>query len=643
MRRLLLLAFPVALAGCAGATHHVAQTAQTTQTTQTRRQRKTQPARPRVPASPARRVFGLPPVRHGPVPGYILIADRNNDRLLVVSPAKRVVWRFPGANKPGATFRDPDDAFFTPGYRGIVVNEEFNQTVARIDIAKRRIVWSYGRAGVSGAAAGELSNPDDAYALPNGDIRVADIQNCRVVRLSPAHRIVSEVGTAGACAHDPPRSLLSPNGDTPLPDGGMLVTEIGGYVDRFDRRGRLVYSVRTPTSYPSDAQLLPNGNILVAGFDTPGRIDELTPGGKVVWTYGPASGPGSLDRPSLAVRWPNGMIAATDDWHHRIVVIDPRTRRIVWQYGHFDVASSAPGYLSKPDGLDLLPARETRTRAPKRRAAQLRVRRVGSLPRAASRMAAAVAGGRIVVAGGLVGGSSSTQILAGSPASLRQAAALAVPTHDAAAAAVGRYVYVFGGGQASSTDRVTRIDTRTWHSSAAGSIGEPLSDLGAAVVNGKAYLVGGYTGSQFATAILRFPGFHAVARLPQGLRYAGVTAFEGRIYVAGGLTTNGESRAVYVVDPTARQVRQIAVLPHAVAHAALAAAGGELYLIGGTTDAGTTLASVVRIDPRTGHSAHVGELPRPLADASAVTLGGSIYVLGGAEASASRAVFRISP
>ena len=68
----------------------------------------------------------------------------------------------------------------------------------------------------------------------------------------------------------------------------MLVTEIGGWVDRLDARGRLVFSVRTPTTYPSDAQLLPDGNVLVAGFNTPGRVDEITPQGRVVWTYGPA-------------------------------------------------------------------------------------------------------------------------------------------------------------------------------------------------------------------------------------------------------------------------------------------------------------------------------------------------------------------
>jgi hypothetical protein len=134
----------------------------------------------------------------------------------------------------------------------------------------------------------------------------------------------------------------------------VLVTEIGGWVDRFDRSGRLIYSIRTPTDYPSDAQLLPNGNILVAGFNTPGRIDIITPKRRIVWTYGPPAGPGALDRPSLAVRLPNGMIAATDDWDHRVVLINPQTKRIVWQYGHLGHPGSAPGYLDKPDGLQLI-------------------------------------------------------------------------------------------------------------------------------------------------------------------------------------------------------------------------------------------------------------------------------------------------
>ena len=62
---------------------------------------------------------------------------------------------------------------------------------------------------------------------------------------------------------------------------------------------------------------------------------ELTPAGRVVWSYTP-TGFWSLDRPSLAVRWPNGLIAVTDDWHHRVVVINPATKKVVWSYGHLN-------------------------------------------------------------------------------------------------------------------------------------------------------------------------------------------------------------------------------------------------------------------------------------------------------------------
>ena len=104
---------------------------------------------------------------------------------------------------------------------------------------------------------------------------MADIIKCRVLWLDRRKHIVHSIGTAGDCSHDPPRALLEPNGDTPLADGGVLVTEIGGWIDRFSATGQLMWSIKAPTDYPSDAQLLPNGNVLVAGFNTPGRIDIL--------------------------------------------------------------------------------------------------------------------------------------------------------------------------------------------------------------------------------------------------------------------------------------------------------------------------------------------------------------------------------
>ena len=569
--------------------------------------------------TPAQRL-GFPPLKPGPVPGYLMIADRNNDRIIIVSPATRkIVWQFPrpGDVRPGQSFHDPDDAFFTPGYKAISTNEEYNQQIGEIAIRSHRLVWTFGHAGVRGAAFGYLSNPDDAYLLPNGLFMVADIQNCRVLFISRAHKVVREIGHAGSCGHDPPRGLSSPNGATPLPDGGVLVTEIGGWVDRISRTGRLLYTVRTPTSYPSDAQLLPNGNILVAGFDTPGRVDEITPHGKIVWTFAP-SGHWSLDRPSLAVRWPNGMIAITDDWHHRVLVVDPATKQVVWSYGHLNQPGSAPGYLNKPDGLDLLPAVPSDPPSGS-------VRQIGTLPQPLSKASAvALPGGTLMVLGGETNGVSTRSVLVGAPAALRAVGRLPVPTHDAAAAPVGGSVLLFGGGQAVSTDAIVRVAPSGRAAARAGHLDEPLSDLGAVAIGGRAYLVGGYTSVRFASAVLRYDGrgrTTTIARLPSGLRYAGVAAIGPTIYVAGGLTPSGASSAILAVSTKTGRTRRLGTLPAPEDHAALAALGGKLYLVGGTT--------VLEIDPTTGAVSTAAILPAALTDPTATTVGSRIVIAGG--------------
>jgi hypothetical protein len=287
----------------------------------------------------------------------LLIADRGNGRLLIVNDAGATLWSFPAAHSlPAGQHFSADDAFISPDHRTIVANDESHQVIDVIDIATRRVIWQYGHYGVMGSALGYLHTPDDAYPLPNGNISVADIRNCRILEIDPAKRIVRRLGRAGRCTHHPPVSFNHPNGDTPLPDGGVLVTEIGGSrVVRLGPAGNVVFDIHAPVLYPSDAQLNARGNVLVVDYARPGAVVELDPRGHVVWRYGPRSGPGMLDHPSLAIPLPDGTIALNDDYHHRVVVIDPRTNRIVWQYGHTGLAGRAKGYLFVPDGIDLVP------------------------------------------------------------------------------------------------------------------------------------------------------------------------------------------------------------------------------------------------------------------------------------------------
>ena len=293
----------------------------------------------------------------GPLPGDLLIADEGNSRILIVTPSKQIVWSMklgiPGSKNAGA-----DDAFLTPDGKHIIINEENNQVIAIIDIATKKIVWTYGHPGVPGSKPGYLNTPDDAYQLPDGTVSVADIRNQRILFINPkTHQVSKQYGVTGERYHRPPYSFAAPNGDTPVSNGSTLVTEIGGsYADMLNSSGHLLYSVHFPNiNYPSDTQLLPNGNLLVVDYSDPGRIEEISPKGKILWDYYKTSGDGKLNHPSLAIRLPNGYIALNDDYNDRVIIINPQTNQIVWQYGHTSKDGTAPGFLAEPDGIDFVP------------------------------------------------------------------------------------------------------------------------------------------------------------------------------------------------------------------------------------------------------------------------------------------------
>ena len=296
----------------------------------------------------------------GVLPGNLLIADRANNRVIEVTPDRKIVWEFPrpGDLQPGQHFRWPDDAFYAPDGKSIVVNEEESHAIVLIDYATHRIVWQYGVSERHGSAKGYLNGPDDAYMWPDGSIGVADIRNCRLILIDQASKAIkAQLGRTGYCAHNPRKSLGLPNGDTPLDNGHVLTTEIlDSWVSELGWDGTLYWTVRAPgIHYPSDAQMLPDGNILLVDYSRPGQILIMNRQGQPVWRYASRSGPGMLDHPSLAIELSNGLIALNDDFRHRVIVIDPKTNEIVWQYGINDRRGRTDGLLYIPDGIAIKP------------------------------------------------------------------------------------------------------------------------------------------------------------------------------------------------------------------------------------------------------------------------------------------------
>lgn len=296
------------------------------------------------------------------LPGDVLIADEGNNRLLVVDPTGKIVWQFPrpGELAPGVTFLSPDDAFFTPSGKQVLATEEDDQVVSLLSLANPRLLWRYGTPGQPGSAPNQLSNPDDAMMLPDHEVLLADIKNCSLLLVRAGAQVPARrFGIQNTfCLHDPPLRFGSPNGAFPMTNGDYLVSEINGdWVDELSLSGRVLWSTHPPgVAYPSDSNEVFPGVYLTADYSTPGQIVEFDRYGRLIWRYAPTSGPGMLNHPSLCEPIPtDGDILCNDDGNDRVIVVDPRTDRIVWQYGHDGIPGRAPGYLSGPDGVDLTP------------------------------------------------------------------------------------------------------------------------------------------------------------------------------------------------------------------------------------------------------------------------------------------------
>lgn len=284
--------------------------------------------------------------------GYdVLIADRGNNRIIEVTPDKKIVWEYK-FNLPVLGY-GADDAFFINGGKQIIANLENYQEIQIIDYATKQVIWQYGHPGMRGSGDGYLNNPDDAYLLPNGNVIVADIKNCRVIEISRDKKIVNQYGRTGVCKNTD-GYLNKPNGDTPLPDGHILVSNIVGHnLIELDQNWRPVFSMAFPLVYPSDPQMTKAGNILISEYMNPGKVLEISKTGAPVWEF-TAVGQGGLNKPSLAIELPNGNILSNDDYNHRVIVIDKATKKIVWQYGVTGKPGNAAGQLSVPDGLDII-------------------------------------------------------------------------------------------------------------------------------------------------------------------------------------------------------------------------------------------------------------------------------------------------
>lgn len=248
--------------------------------------------------------------------GDILIADQFNNRVIEVNGRHQVVWQFGnGSNVPGphsivgtndaervggltlisgtGTPPGADPSCMKPGgcpdNRVILVNRA------------GRIVWQYGKAGVTGSGFDRLNTPVQSTYLPGGDILITDQGNQRVIEVNRHHRIVWQYGKTGAAGSG------------------------------FDR-----------LSNPNSAELLRNGHILIADENN-NRVIEVTRSHRVVWQYGSPKATSVLNGAAFASRLPNGDTLITDSNNNRILIVT-HNKKVVFRYN----TTRRPGSMAMP-------------------------------------------------------------------------------------------------------------------------------------------------------------------------------------------------------------------------------------------------------------------------------------------------------
>jgi hypothetical protein len=69
--------------------------------------------------------LALAPIATGVTPGYLMIADHDNNRVIMVSPTKRTVWQFPPSGSGiTRTLSEPDHALVSADGRDVSTNQE---------------------------------------------------------------------------------------------------------------------------------------------------------------------------------------------------------------------------------------------------------------------------------------------------------------------------------------------------------------------------------------------------------------------------------------------------------------------------------------------------------------------------------------
>jgi hypothetical protein len=197
---------------------------------------------------------------------------------------------------------------------------------------------------------------------------------------------LSVVAFVGACARDTtaPQSAITSASDRQGGEGSgsaqrfLIADQFNNRVIEVDAAGNILWHFgRGPNDVSAtsiigvnDAQRVGELTLMAGTGAPPGtepkcptgcpdnRVMLVDPSGEIVWQYGKfgvtGSGPNQLNSPVQNTYLPNGNVLITDQGNQRVIEVERRSKKIVWQYGTTGVADIGFNLLNNPNSAELL-------------------------------------------------------------------------------------------------------------------------------------------------------------------------------------------------------------------------------------------------------------------------------------------------
>lgn len=250
--------------------------------------------------------------------GYIIIADRSNNRVQVFSPDGSFHHCFGTAgSRPGQFDRPAGVA--TDHMGRIIVADKDNHRI-QVFTFDGSFLFKFGE---KGSKNGQFNYPWDVATNPEGQIVVSDTRNHRIQLFRHDGTFLNKYGFEGALW----KHFDSPRGVCFNHEGHIVVTDFNNHrllvIHPDFQSARFLGNEGSASGQflrPQGVAVDQEGHIIVADSRNH-RIQIFHPNGNFMCKFGmPGSAPGQLDRPSGICISPDGYIIVVDFGNNRVQV-----------------------------------------------------------------------------------------------------------------------------------------------------------------------------------------------------------------------------------------------------------------------------------------------------------------------------------